>query len=83
MYLVAAATLVIALLALLILGFLRVARELLSRDIYETPFCEDESNFEQIERESIHWQPGMVEYGGDAKRACLPNSPGTKESDNA
>ena len=70
MYLVATVTLVIALMALLILGFLRVARELLSRSIYETPSCQDEDNFEQIERESSHWQSGMVEYGGDPKRAC-------------
>jgi hypothetical protein len=74
MYLVAAVTLVIALMALLILGFLRVARELLSRSIYETPSCEDESNFEQIERESNQWRPGMVEYPGDRKRSCSPNS---------
>lgn len=55
MYLVATVTLVIALMALLILGFLRVAHELLSRSIYETPSCQDEDNFEQIERESSHW----------------------------
>jgi hypothetical protein len=75
MYLVATVTLVIALMALLILGFLRVARELLSRSIYEAPSGLDDGNFEQIERESNHGQPGMVEYGGDIKRAYSPNSP--------
>jgi hypothetical protein len=70
MYLVATVTLVIALMVLLILGFLRVARELMSRSIYATPSCQDEDNLEQIERESSHWQPGMVEYGGDPKPAC-------------
>jgi hypothetical protein len=67
MYLVATVTFVIALMVLLILGFLRVARELLSRSIYETPSCPDENHFEQIERESSHWQPGMVEYGEPAR----------------
>jgi hypothetical protein len=37
MYIIATVTLVIALLVLLILGFLRVARELLSRSICEVP----------------------------------------------
>jgi hypothetical protein len=74
MYSVVTFTLVMALMALLILGFWRVARALLSRSIYQTPSCEDESSFEQIERESIHWTPGMAEYSGDTKRACSPNS---------
>jgi hypothetical protein len=78
MYLVATVTLVIALMALLILGFLRVVRKLLSRSIYETPSCQDEGDFEQIESESNHWQPGMVEYRGDRKRACSPNGPGSQ-----
>jgi hypothetical protein len=72
MYLVATVTL--ALMALLILGFLRVARELLSRSIYETPSCQDEGNSEQVERESSHWMPGMVEYSGEPS-TCSPNSP--------
>ena len=37
MYLVATVALAVALALLLILGFLRVARELLSRGIYEVP----------------------------------------------
>jgi uncharacterized protein YneF (UPF0154 family) len=37
MYVIATVALVIALVVLLILGFLRVARELLSRSIYEVP----------------------------------------------
>ena len=65
MYLVVTVTLGIALIALLILGIFRVARELLSRSIYETPSCQDGGYFEQIERESSHWRPGLVEYGGD------------------
>ena len=73
MYLVATVTLVMALMALLILGFLRVARELLSRSIYETPSCQDEGNFEQVERESGHWMPAMVEYSGEPN-TCSPNS---------
>jgi hypothetical protein len=73
MYLVATVTIVTALMALLILGFLRVARELLSRSIYETPSCQDEGNFEQVERESGHWMPGMVDYNGDPN-TCSPNA---------
>jgi hypothetical protein len=72
MYLVATVTLVTALVALLILGFLRVARELLSRSIYETTSCQDEHKFEQVERESGHWMPGMVGYGGEPNM-CSPN----------
>jgi hypothetical protein len=72
MYLVATVTLVTALMALLILGFLRVARELLSRSIYETPSCQDEGNFEQVERESGHWMPVMVESSGEPN-TCSPN----------
>ena len=74
MYVVVAVTLVIALIALLVLGFLRAARELLSRSIYETPSCQDDAHLEQIQREPNHWQPGMLEYAGDPIRACLPNS---------
>jgi hypothetical protein len=75
MHLVATVTLIItALMALLILGFLRVARELLSRSIYETPSCQDEGHFEQVEHESGHWMPGMVEYSGEPN-TCLPNDP--------
>jgi hypothetical protein len=70
MYLVATVTLVMALMALLILGFLRLARELLSRSIYETPSCQDQNNSEQVERESSHWQPGMVEYGEPHSLPC-------------
>ena len=72
MSLVAAVILVTALMALLILGLLRVARELLSRSIYETPSRQDEGNFEQVEHESGHWMPGMVEYSGEPK-TCSPN----------
>jgi hypothetical protein len=71
MYLVATVTLVTALIALLILGFLRVARELLSRSIYETPLCQDECNFEKLEREPGHWTPEMVEYN-DEPNTCSP-----------
>jgi len=62
-----------ALVALLILGFLRVARELLSRNVYKTPSCHDEGNFKRIERESGHWMPGMVDYNGDPN-TCSPNA---------
>jgi hypothetical protein len=72
MYLVATVALVTVLMALLILGFLRVARELLSRSIYKTPLCQDEGNFEHVERESGHWMPGMVEYSGEPN-TCSPN----------
>ena len=72
MYLVTTVTLVTALMALLILGFLRVARELLSRNINETPSCQDEGNIERVERESGHWMPGMVEYSGEPN-TCSPN----------
>jgi hypothetical protein len=75
MYLVATVTLVTALMALLILGFLRVARELLSRSIYETPSCQDEGNFEQVERESGHWMPVMVEYSGEPNTCSNPEAP--------
>jgi hypothetical protein len=51
MYVIATVTLVIALVVLLILGFLRVARELLSRGITEIP-SPHEVGFQQIERES-------------------------------
>ncbi len=78
MYLVATVTLVTALLALLIQGFLRVARELLSRSIYETPPCRDKGNFEQVERESGHWMPGMVEYGGEPN-TCSPSPEAPKD----
>ena len=71
MSLVAAVILVTALMALLILGLMRVARELLSRSIYETPSRQDEGNFEQVEHESGHWMPGMIEYNGG------PNNPVT------
>jgi hypothetical protein len=74
MYLVATVTLVTALMALLILGFLRVARDLLSRGIYETPSCQENDNFEQVERASGHWMPGMVEYSGEPN-SCSPNNP--------
>jgi len=69
MSVVATVTVVTVLLALLILGLLRVARELLSRSIYETPSRQDEGNFEQVEHEPGHWMPGMVEYSGE------PNNP--------
>ena len=78
MSLVATVALVTALVALLILGFLRVARELLSRSIYETPSCQDKRNFEQVERESGHWMPGMVEYGGEPS-TCSPNPEAPKD----
>jgi hypothetical protein len=78
MYLVATVTLVTALLVLLILGFLRVARELLSRSIYEIPSCRDKGNFEQVERESGRWMPGMVEYGGKPN-TCSPNAEAPKD----
>jgi hypothetical protein len=74
MSLVATVTLVMALVALLILGLLRVARELLSRSIYETPSRNDEGNFEQVEHEPGHWMPGMVEYNGEPN-TYLPNIP--------
>jgi hypothetical protein len=74
MCLVTTVTLVTALMLLLILGFLRVARELLSRSIYETPSCQDVSNFERVGRESSHWMPGMMKYNGEAG-TCSPNSP--------
>jgi hypothetical protein len=61
MIIVAIVTLVTALMALLILGFLRVARELLSRGINGTPSCQDEGDLEQVESESSHWMPGMVD----------------------
>jgi uncharacterized protein YneF (UPF0154 family) len=63
MYVVATLTLVIALVVLLILGFLRVARELLSRSIYEVPPLNREVRFQQIERDSGCQKPPMVEYG--------------------
>jgi hypothetical protein len=47
MYMIATVTLVIALVVLLILGFLRVARELLSRSICEVPASHDEVSFQQ------------------------------------
>jgi hypothetical protein len=76
MYLIATVTLVTALMALLILGFLRVARALLSRNIYETPLCQDEDNIEQAERESGHWMPGMVEYSGEPNTcSTTPKAP--------
>jgi hypothetical protein len=74
MYLVATVTFVTALMSLLILGFLRVARELLSRSIYETPSWQDEGNSEQVERESRHWMPETVEYSGEPS-TCSPNNP--------
>jgi hypothetical protein len=74
MSLIATVILVTALMALLILGLLRVARELLSRSIYETPSRQDEGNFEQVEHESGHWMPGMVEYG-EEPNTYLPNNP--------
>ena len=74
MSLVATVALVTALMALLILGFLRVARELLSRSIYETPSCHDEGTFEQVEHEPGQWMPGMVEYNGEPN-TCFPNDP--------
>jgi hypothetical protein len=73
MYLVATVILVTALVALLILGFLRVARELLSRTIYETPSCQNEGNSEQVEHESSHWMPGVVDYHGEPN-TCSPNA---------
>jgi hypothetical protein len=72
MYLVATVALVTTLMALLILGFLRVAGELLSRSIYETPSCQDEHNFERVERESHYWMPGMAEYSGEPN-TCSQN----------
>ena len=72
MYLVATVILVTALIALLILGFLRVARELLSRSIYETPLCQNEGDSEQVEHESSHWMPGVVDYHGEPN-TCSPN----------
>jgi hypothetical protein len=64
MYVIATVTLVIALVVLLILGFLRVARELLSRGISETP-SPHEVGFQQTERETGRRKLNIVEYGGD------------------
>ena len=66
MHIVATVTLAVALVLLLIRGFLRVARELLSRSICEVPSRADEVSFRQIERESGRRQPAMVEFGGDS-----------------
>jgi hypothetical protein len=65
MYIFAMVTLAIALVVLLILGFLRVARELLSRSISEVPPCHDELSFQRIESESGRRKLNMVEYGDD------------------
>jgi hypothetical protein len=73
MHFVATVTLVTVLMALLILGLLRVARELLSRNVYKTPSCHDEGNFKRVERESGHWMPGMVDYDGEPN-TCSPNA---------
>ena len=76
MYLVATVTLVTALIALLILGFLRVARELLSRSIYEPPLCQDDRNVEPLEREPGHWTPGMMKYSGEPDMcSSIPEAP--------
>jgi hypothetical protein len=54
MYIVATVTLVISLVVLLILGFLRVARELLSRSICEVPSSHEEVGFQQTTRRLTH-----------------------------
>jgi len=64
MYVIATVTLVVALVVLLILGFLRVARELLSRGISEIP-SRHEVGFQQIERDSGRRKLNIAEYGGD------------------
>jgi hypothetical protein len=69
-YLIATVAFVMALMTLLILGFLRLDRELLSRSVHEIPLCRDQNNSEHVERESSHWQPGMVEYGEPHSLPC-------------
>jgi hypothetical protein len=53
MYIIATVALVLALLVLLILGFLRVARELLSRNICEVP-SSHEVGFQQTTLRITH-----------------------------
>lgn len=65
MYLVATVTVAIALMVLLILGFLRVARELLSRTIYDLPSIPDDDDLAPIERGSSRGKPGMVEVNAN------------------
>jgi hypothetical protein len=57
MYLVVTVALVIGLMALLIVGFLSVAHELLSRSIFEAHSRLNEGCFGQIGRESSHPKP--------------------------
>jgi hypothetical protein len=50
MHIVARVALAVALALLLLLGFLRVARELLSRTIYEVPSLDNEVSFPRRRR---------------------------------
>jgi hypothetical protein len=42
---------------LLIMGFSRVAHDLLSRGIFEAPSCQNEEYLEQIDHDSGHLKP--------------------------
>jgi hypothetical protein len=71
MHMVATVILVVSLALLLLLGFLRVAHELLSRCIYEVPSPDDAVSSQLIERDSGRREPVMLECGGHPIESCM------------
>ena len=63
MHLVGTFAFVIVLVSLLLIGFLNVARDLLSRNVFEPPSCASEENLEQIAHESSHVRSALSDAG--------------------
>jgi hypothetical protein len=64
MHLVGTFALVIGLVVLLLIGFLNVARDLLSRSIFESPSCTSDEPLERIAYESSHVKSALSDAGG-------------------
>jgi hypothetical protein len=63
MHLVGTFALVIGLVILLLIGFLNVAQDLLSRGIFESPSCASEEHLERIAHESSHMKSALSDTG--------------------
>jgi hypothetical protein len=63
MHLVGTFVSIIGLAVLLLIGFLNVARDLLSRSIFESPSCTSEEHLERIAHESSHVKSALSDAG--------------------
>jgi|HubBroStandDraft_6_1064221.scaffolds.fasta_scaffold1170448_2 hypothetical protein len=73
MHIVATITVAVALVFLLLLGFLRVARELFARSVYAVPPPDGGVDVLQIERDSGRREPEIVEFDSDPIESLILN----------